>query len=68
MGLWKKVYSTELAHRAEIVREMLGVEEIPAIVVNKRDSSLNNFGLYEVHVRTDDVLTSLRIIDEIKFE
>ena len=68
MGPWQKIFSTELQHRAEIVKEMLGAKGIAGIVVNKRDTAYNNFGMYEVHVQGDNVIKSLRVIEDVKFE
>ena len=68
MGSWQKVFATELAHRAEIARDVLAVQGIAGIVVNKRDTTYNNFGMYEVHVQIDDVMKALRIIEDVKFE
>jgi uncharacterized protein len=65
----EKVYTTTDPVRAELVRSILDQSEIPAIVVNKKDSSYQAFGEVEVHVRGVDVLWALKILaDEVRFE
>lgn len=59
---WQKVYSTEQSYHAEIVKSILEENNIISVIINKRDSSLNNFGLYEVHVASEDVLAAIQII------
>ncbi|HEX9650456.1 MAG TPA: hypothetical protein VGA21_07840 [Cyclobacteriaceae bacterium] len=55
--------------RAEIVKDVLLGRDITALIVNKRDSSYNTFGYFEVVVHNDNVIEALRIIeDEIVFE
>ncbi len=69
MQNWKKVYTTGSPVRAEIVKNILDQSAIPAIVVNKRDSSYQAFGEVEIHVRGIDVLWALKILaDEVEFE
>ncbi len=66
---WKTVYTTEIEHRAMIVKDVLEKTEISAVILNKRDSSYNNFGNFEVSVNPDHVIKALKIIaDEIAFE
>jgi hypothetical protein len=68
MEKWKKVYESAIMHRAEIVKSVLEDMEMPAIVLNKKDSNYH-FGHYEVHVSQDHVIKALKIIDEdIRFE
>jgi len=69
MNNWQKVFESEIAHRAAIVKDFLFECGITSIIVNKKDSSYNNFGSYEVHVQKDQVLNAIKIInDEIIFE
>ncbi len=64
---WQKVYSTEQAYQAEIVKSVLS-ESMNAVIVNKKDSSYN-IGYYEIHVRPGDVMRALQIIkNDITFQ
>lgn len=66
---WQKVYDTDQAYYAEIVKSVLEDNNITPVIINKRDSSLNNFGQYEVHVASEDVFNALQIIkNDIDFK
>ncbi|PYF75803.1 putative signal transducing protein [Pedobacter nutrimenti] len=47
---WIKVYTTENAITAEIIKQGLLESEIPAVVLNKQDSSYGTFGVLNVMV------------------
>lgn len=51
---WTKVYTTENAFTAEIIRQALTENEIPAVVLNKQDSSYKSFGVVNVMVHLED--------------
>jgi hypothetical protein len=69
MAQWQKVFSSEQSYRAEIVKDFLEDSSIQAVIVNKKDSSYNNFGAHEVHVATDDVMRAIQIIkNDIDFK
>lgn len=51
---WIKVYTTENAFTAEIIKQGLIESEIPAVVLNKQDSSYKTFGVLTVMVRPED--------------
>ncbi|UII34320.1 DUF2007 domain-containing protein [Fulvivirga ulvae] len=66
---WQKVFETDQSYHAEIVKDVLEDNNITPVLINKRDSSLNNFGQYEVHVASEDVLRALQIIkNDINFK
>ena len=66
---WQKVYSTTDLVRAEIVKSTLETHKITAIILNKRDSSYNDFGMREIYVSKDNHDTALTIIEnEISFK
>ncbi|MBL6449833.1 DUF2007 domain-containing protein [Fulvivirga sp. 29W222] len=66
---WQKVFETDQSYHAEIVKDVLEEVNITPVLINKRDSSLNNFGQYEVHVASEDVLRALQIIkNDIDFK
>lgn len=62
MAKWQKVFSTDHAYRAEIVKDVLENTGIAAVILDKKDSSYNNFGTLEVHVLPDDVIRAKRTI------
>jgi hypothetical protein len=69
MAEWQKVYSTEQAYRAEIVKDVLENAAIQVVIINKQDSSYHNFGAHEVHVLPEDVMKALQIIEnDINFK
>ncbi|HLF35932.1 MAG TPA: hypothetical protein VI583_16935 [Cyclobacteriaceae bacterium] len=65
---WVQVYTTPLAHRAEIVRSVLAEEGMNPVVIDKKDSSLK-FGYYEVLVIRDEARAAANMIENgIKFD
>ncbi|MCD0487288.1 DUF2007 domain-containing protein [Pedobacter sp. MC2016-14] len=52
---WVKVFTTEDPLTAEIIKQGLIAEEIPAVVLNKQDSSYKVFGLLDIMVHADHV-------------
>lgn len=64
---WKTVYKTENTQRAEIVKAILAEKGLSPVIINKKDSAYL-FGLMEVQVNVEEVLTAIRVIEEIKFE
>ncbi|WP_432711776.1 DUF2007 domain-containing protein [Pedobacter sp.] len=52
---WVKVYTTENVYTAEILKQGLIENDIPAVVLNKQDSSYKAFGVMTVMVRPEDV-------------
>ena len=68
MNNWQCIYSTGKPYRAEIVKSVLEEKGISAVIVNKRDVNYH-IGQIEVHVIPDNVIRSIKIIeDEIKFD
>lgn len=66
---WQRVYASDHNYRAEIVKAILKENNIPAVVISKKDSALQMFGRFEVHVSPDDLLHALKIVEnEIKFK
>lgn len=52
---WTKVYTTENPVTAEIIKQGLIENDINAVVMNKKDSSYQNFGVIEILVNKKDV-------------
>ncbi|MEL6536468.1 MAG: DUF2007 domain-containing protein [Bacteroidota bacterium] len=68
MSVWKRVYETQVMYRAQMVKDLLEEQEIPALVVNKQNSPYL-LGNLEVHVPSDYTLRAIHFInEEITFE
>lgn len=63
---WKKIHSTSFFHKAEIMKDLLQESQINAVIINKKDSSFNNFGNYEIFVNPMDEQEALALINETK--
>lgn len=63
---WVSVYSSGQLYRAEIVKEILFDNGIPAFVLNQQDSNYL-FGEINVCVKQSDVIRSKHIINTIEF-
>jgi len=61
---WVKVYTTENAITAEIIKQALVENDIPAVVLNKQDSSYTTFGVLTILVRPEDVEKATAYIQE----
>lgn len=61
---WECIYTTNLQYQAEILKDLLLEEEIPAVVINKKDSSYLAFGDIEVFVHREDILKSKLIVSK----
>ncbi len=60
---WIMVFKTERMMRAEVIREKLDEAGIPAVIVNKQDSSIPVFAATEVHVPVSDALRAQIIVE-----
>ena len=60
---WKKIKVYTNAIEAEIVKQMLVESGIPAIVLNKQDSSYLVFGKIELYVNQEDEQQALVLIE-----
>ncbi len=59
---WAKIYETTFEHQAEIVCNNLLIGDIPAVIINKKDS-IYNIGRYEVHVQNQDTEKAKLLIE-----
>jgi len=50
---WTKVFSSEDPVTAEIIKQSLVENDIPAVVLNQQDSSYKVFGLHNVMVQNE---------------
>ena len=69
MKNWQKIFSTTDAFRAELLKGLLEDQQIPAIIINKKDTAYNNFGAQELYVKKEDLVQALKTIaHEIRTE
>lgn len=59
---WQKIYTTSLRHKAEIVKGALENNSIPAVILDKKDSSYHLFGEVEIYVNPEDTESAESII------
>jgi hypothetical protein len=59
---WILVYTFAQMYKAEMLKELLFDQGIEAIIINKKDSSYNDFGDIELYVRRDDILWAKTLI------
>ena len=64
MNNWQRVFSHELGYKAQLVRSVLEESGLNPVLLSKKDSSYNNFGLFEIYVSPDHVLKAIRIIND----
>ena len=63
---WVKIFSTDQPYQAEIARQILEDNDIPAVVLNKKDSSYLVFGETEVYVDQDNVIRAKQLIKTLE--
>ncbi|MEE2954423.1 MAG: DUF2007 domain-containing protein [Bacteroidota bacterium] len=59
---WNKVFSSTDYFKIQILKGLLIKNYIPAIVMNKQDSSYNLFGDIELYVKNKDIVTAKKLI------
>jgi hypothetical protein len=59
------IYSLGNMYRAELIRQMLSNNNIPAFIVNKQDSTYK-FGDIELYVHRDHVIRAKMLIQEFE--
>lgn len=62
---WKKIYSTHNFFKAEMIRQMLLDNDIPAVILNKQDSSYR-FGFIEIYSHQNNESTAKELILEFE--
>lgn len=71
MDNWKKVYTSDLTYRAEIVKAVLEDRGMAPVLINKRDSSYGALtqGMCEIYVQPENAEEAIEIIQhEIRFD
>ena len=56
-------FSSSEIHLIELFKMKLTEEQIFCLVINKRDSTYNNFGEIELYVKFDDVIRAKHILE-----
>lgn len=59
---WRKIYTTTLKQKAEILKGALENEGIPAVILDKKDSSYQVFGEVELYVNPENMEAAEEII------
>ena len=68
MENWIKVFESPMQVRAEIVKGVLEEHQIQAVVLNKKETVYQIFGMHEVLVQKEDVIAANNLIqNEITF-
>jgi hypothetical protein len=62
---WEVIYRSTAPYKAEIVKSILEENDIPGVVINKKDSSYL-FGEIEVYVHQNDVLIAKQIVNRFE--
>ncbi len=65
---WIKAGSFTLMYQAELARHMLANHDIESIIINKKDSSYNDFGDIELYVRQSDILWAKKLLNSVTIE
>jgi len=63
MKNWQKVYVTSDPFRADLVKSLLETHQVPAIIINKKDTAYNAFGELEVYVNKHDLVAAIKVIE-----
>jgi len=64
---WTLVYTLNLRYRAEMAKQILEEEGITAVIINKRDSSYQAFGAFEIYTQDTDAEKATAILKEVSF-
>ena len=60
---WTKVFVSTNPNLVDLLVSVLEEKEIPAVAINKKDSSYTIFGNIELYVKDSDVVESKEIIN-----
>ncbi|MGC8802436.1 MAG: DUF2007 domain-containing protein [Bacteroidales bacterium] len=62
---WTKIYQTQNAYQAEIIRQVMEKENIACVVMNKQDSSFF-FGNIEIFVKDENVEAAKQLLQNFE--
>jgi hypothetical protein len=60
---WVLVFSTNIPHQAEIIKQMLEANGVEAVVINKQDTAYPSIGEAELYVYPDKEQLALNLIE-----
>ena len=60
------IFSTDQPYQAELAKQILEENRITPVVMNKRDSSYNTFGEFEVYVARKDVVRGKHLLKNLE--
>lgn len=63
---WVMIFSTDQPYQAELAKQILEENRITPVVMNKRDSSYNTFGEFEVYVARKDVVRGKYLLKNLE--
>ncbi len=63
---WKQVFLTGELYQAEIARELLEMNGVEAVILDKKDKVYQVFGDIEVYVNETDEAKALEILKNLK--
>ena len=61
---WKKIYATTDFFQIELIRQVLEEHDIPAVIMNKQDSSYR-FGQIDLYTHENNEAEALALIETI---
>jgi len=61
---WINIFSSANPIEVEIVKQMLGENNITAVMLNKQDSSYNLFGTIDLYVKEENKSIALQLINK----
>ena len=61
---WQSIYVSNKMHLVEIVKAVLADNDIPAVVVDKRDSSYITIGDIELYVSEENAILARVLIEQ----
>ena len=61
---WINIFSSTNPIEVEIVKQMLGENNISAVMLNKQDSSYNLFGTIDLYVKEKNKSIALQLINK----
>ena len=64
---WVKIYATDEIHKIEILKALLGEQDIASFEINKKDSSYISVGEIELYVKPENEIIAKLIIENNPF-
>jgi Putative prokaryotic signal transducing protein len=61
---WEVIYRSVVPYKVEMLKDLLENDDIPAVIINKKDSSYLAFGEIELNIRRVDILKAKLIVNQ----